>query len=155
MISNIRIKNFKSLKNVSLNLKELNLMMGLNSMGKSSVVQSLLMLRQSYIKTGSFKNLYINGELVSLGNSKDVFYQNADVGDLIEFEIAGEKSSCFVSYNYVEGKDVLDSNEEKVFNETDLSLFSNCFHYLAADHISPSKTYKATNALSIYAVSAL
>ena len=107
MINLIKIENFKSLRNVSLNLKNLNLFMGLNSMGKSSVIQSLLMLRQSYIRDNSIKSLYINNELVSLGNSKDVFYQDADSDDSIKYTLENDIASFNVKYQYKEDVYVL------------------------------------------------
>ena len=48
MINKIEIKNFKSLKDISIRPTNLNLLVGLNSMGKSSIIQSLLLLKQSY-----------------------------------------------------------------------------------------------------------
>ena len=45
MINFLKIQNFKSLRNVQFDFRNLNLLMGLNSMGKSSVIQSLLILR--------------------------------------------------------------------------------------------------------------
>ena len=146
MINFIRIENFKSLRNVALNLKNLNLFMGLNSMGKSSVIQSLLMLRQSYIRDNSIKNLYINNELVSLGNSKDVFYQDADPDDSIKYTLENNTSSFSVKYKYKEDVDVLSGDILSAKNEKNLALFKKSFHYLAADHISPAKTYNAANA---------
>lgn len=117
MINFIRIENFKSLRNVALNLKKLNLFMGLNSMGKSSVIQSLLMLRQSYIRDNSIKNLYINNELVSLGNSKDVFYQDADPDDSIKYTLENNTSSFSVKYKYKEDVDVLSGDILSAKNE--------------------------------------
>ncbi len=49
MICNLFIKNFKSLKTVYLKLSNLNLLTGLNGSGKSSVIQALLLLRQSAV----------------------------------------------------------------------------------------------------------
>ena len=46
MINYMQIENFKSLKKISLPLQNLNLFFGKNGMGKSSVIQALL-LRQS------------------------------------------------------------------------------------------------------------
>lgn len=146
MINFIKIENFKSLRNVSLNLKSLNLFVGLNSMGKSSVIQSLLMLRQSYIRDNSIRSLYINNELVSLGNSKDVFYQDADPDGSIKYTLENDIASFNVKYQYKDDVDVLRGEIVFAKNERELSLFTNSFHYLAADHISPSKTYNAANA---------
>ena len=146
MINFISIKNFKSLQNIALNLSNLNLFMGLNSMGKSSVIQSLLMLRQNYIKNTSLENLYINGDLISLGNSKDIFFQNASPEEYISFNILNDNSSVSVDYKYEENADSLSAQNINMLNEKDLAVFSQNFHYLAADHISPAKTYKSNNA---------
>ena len=48
MLHYLQIENFKSLKKVAMPLEKLNLFFGMNGMGKSSVIQSLLLLRQSY-----------------------------------------------------------------------------------------------------------
>ncbi|MBL0181004.1 MAG: AAA family ATPase [Chitinophagaceae bacterium] len=48
MIKQIKIRNFKSLKAVDLKLKHLNVITGINGVGKSSLIQSLLLLRQSF-----------------------------------------------------------------------------------------------------------
>ena len=66
MINFLKIQNFKSLRNVQFDFRNLNLLMGLNSMGKSSVIQSLLILRQSYIKENSLYKLYTIGDLIKL-----------------------------------------------------------------------------------------
>ena len=47
MIKSIHIQNFKSLKDILMIPTSLNLLMGLNGMGKSSFIQSLLLLRQN------------------------------------------------------------------------------------------------------------
>jgi len=47
MINRIEIKNFKSLKKVGVSVSNLNVLMGLNGMGKSSFIQALLLLMQS------------------------------------------------------------------------------------------------------------
>ena len=73
MISKIEIKNFKALKNISFQAKPLSLLMGLNGMGKSSLIQSILLLRQS-------RDLYrgdlsLNEYYTEIGKGKDAMYQ--------------------------------------------------------------------------------
>ena len=48
MITSLHLLNFKPFANQLLAFKKLTLFSGLNSTGKSSVMQSLLLLRQSY-----------------------------------------------------------------------------------------------------------
>lgn len=70
MIRYLQIENFKSLKKIAIPLERLNLFFGMNGMGKSSVIQTLLLLRQSYWSghTRGLYGLYINGELIRLGD---------------------------------------------------------------------------------------
>ncbi len=144
MIKKLQIKNFKSLRDVTMNTSNLNLLMGLNSMGKSSVLQSLLILRQSYYKNSVLSSLFINGDLISLGNANDIFFQNA--GDDEEISISLEDEDLYVenvfTYNS-SSDDVLASKKMNVSNIelVNSSLFSTNFHYLNANHISPAKTY--------------
>jgi predicted ATPase len=48
MINSLKLINYKTFENQFLQFKPLTLLSGLNSTGKSSVLQSLLLLRQSY-----------------------------------------------------------------------------------------------------------
>ncbi len=77
MITKIRLKNFKCFEDETIGLTPLNLWTGLNGMGKSTLIQALLLLRQNY-ELGLLENdnrISLNGELVKLGNSKDLLYQ--------------------------------------------------------------------------------
>ncbi len=84
MITKIDIDNFKSIKSLSLVPTSLNLFMGLNGMGKSTVIQSLLLLRQS-MKSG-LKQLSLNGNLVEIGRGKDALYGFAET-ERIHFDL--------------------------------------------------------------------
>lgn len=85
MIQSIEIKNFKSIKQKLFPLRNLNVLLGLNGMGKSSFIQSLLAMRQSEnLITG---RLDINkGKYINLGTTKDVLYQYSK-GENLSFEI--------------------------------------------------------------------
>ena len=61
MIKSIHIQNFKSLKDILMIPTSLNLLMGLNGMGKSSFIQSLLLLRQN--KKSGLAKFALNGSL--------------------------------------------------------------------------------------------
>ena len=47
MIKRIYVKNFKCFEEVSVECRELNLFTGVNGMGKSTIIQALLLLRQT------------------------------------------------------------------------------------------------------------
>lgn len=67
MINNLRIKNFKCFENLQVELSNLNVFAGINSMGKSSVIQAMLLLRQSYEMGTLAKGLHLNGDLTQIG----------------------------------------------------------------------------------------
>lgn len=83
MINSIKLKNFKSIKEKKFALKNLNLSLGLNGMGKSSFVQSFLLLRQS-----NKDQLKLNGDLVNIGTSKDALYQYIKKDENLTIDIA-------------------------------------------------------------------
>lgn len=70
MLKRIKIENFKCLKNVSLNLGNITVFIGPNGTGKSSVIQALLILKQSL---GS-ETVLLNGKYISLGEFNKVVY---------------------------------------------------------------------------------
>ncbi|MGL5825089.1 MAG: AAA family ATPase [Nocardioides sp.] len=81
--------NFKSVANVSLGLTGANVFVGLNSSGKSSLLQPLLLVRQSVI-LGSLEDgrVSLNGPLVSLGTGRDVLSEFA-ADEVSEIECDG------------------------------------------------------------------
>lgn len=69
MLSRIKIKNFRCLRDVSLSLAPLTFLVGPNGSGKSSVLLGIQLLKQSI-----GRRLVFNGEFVELGNFEDVLY---------------------------------------------------------------------------------
>ena len=148
MIRKVRIKNFKSLKDVELNMSKLNLLAGLNGSGKSSFIQSLLLLRQSYKNPSqSITSLILqDGELISLGDGKDIFYQYAK-DETIEFEILYGDDVFKWSFGYSPESDVLYGIEERGEEKAlpSFNLFNHNFQYLNTEHIPPQISYKKSN----------
>ena len=68
MIEKLTIKGFKSLKNVSLDLGLITVVIGPNRSGKSSVLHALAALRQS-LGQG---HLYANGQMINLGSYQNI-----------------------------------------------------------------------------------
>jgi predicted ATPase len=79
MLKSIHLKNWKSFVDEEIPLGALTLLSGQNGAGKSSVIQALLMLRQSYQqKSLSSSSLSLQGELVRLGTVEDIRYEYAE-----------------------------------------------------------------------------
>ena len=72
MLLEINVENFKSIRSLRYPINKLNILVGPNSSGKTSVLQSIALLKQS------LTNLDFNGSLVELGNFKDVVYKHDD-----------------------------------------------------------------------------
>ncbi len=152
MIKSIEIKNFKSIKSKYFPLRNLNVLLGLNGQGKSSFIQSLLLLRQSNIESGKVKGwLDLRGKYINLGNSKDAFYQYAK-NECLEFnlQLNGDFNICF-QYKYGVEKDALPPNNKLDFekkikeSESNSGLFSDKFQYLNASRVKPESTYPKNN----------
>ncbi len=77
MINALRIRNFKSLADSGdLQIKPLTFLVGPNSSGKTSIVQSLLLLKQT-VESRDLKNpLSINGPYVQLGSYPDLLFMH-------------------------------------------------------------------------------
>jgi predicted ATPase len=146
MITSLYLKNFKPFKDQPLVFRPLTLLSGLNSTGKSSVLQSLLLLRQSYEqklleKTG----LALNGELVNIGTAQDALFEGAGKADQISFELVLDDDKKGIwSFNYDQELDVLNLTSPPVAPEVyESNLFSeNNFHYLQAERIGPRTFFK-------------
>ena len=87
MITNITLENFKCFRQVSINPKLLTVLIGPNGTGKSSVLQALLLLKQS---VDGDRLRYQKG-YVSLSDSGQLFPKFHSVpDDLIRFSLTGE-----------------------------------------------------------------
>ena len=72
VLSQIRLKNFKSVKEAEVDLKLLTVVVGKNSSGKSTLLQSILVLVQAVSKRGRSRSFPLNGEFVKLGSFNEV-----------------------------------------------------------------------------------
>ncbi|PHJ59047.1 ABC transporter permease [Nostoc linckia z18] len=138
MINSLRLRNFKAFENQLLELKSLTLISGYNSTGKSSVLQAISLLRQSY-QQGLLHStgLLLNGNLVNIGRASDALYENAKE-DYVGFELIFQneiKGIWHFNYNSLEREaDVLELGFKSV--DADVyhsSIFSGEFHHLQSE----------------------
>src|SRR5690606_20481360 len=88
MIKSIDVKNFKSIKSKYFPLRNLNIVLGINGQGKSSFIQSLLLLRQSEkLNEGILRLNGGDNGLVNIGTTKDARYQYSKEGGNLSFEL--------------------------------------------------------------------
>lgn len=149
MLDFIRIERFKSLNDAQFPLAGLNLFSGLNGMGKSSLIQTLLLLRQSYEKnTLPDKGLLLKGDYVSVGTGQDILSENAEK-ETIEFTLVWDKlDPVHFVFDYAGKSDLQPIDKEKKhlpFDADQVNLFSKNFQYLSADRISPKASYDVSD----------
>lgn len=146
MIHSLCLKNFKPFEDQSLDFKALTLLSGLNSTGKSSVLQSLLLLRQSYQKNLLPKTgLALDGDLVCIGTAQDALFEGAKE-DVISFVIMWEDGRGGIwDFKYNRATDVLDLVSPTNPEFYKFSLFTDNFHYLQAGRITPHPFFKMSD----------
>ena len=73
MLSEISLSNFKCFKkDTAFPLANINLLTGVNGRGKSSVLQSLLLMKQSVDIDNYTESVYLNGNCVDLGTVEGI-----------------------------------------------------------------------------------
>lgn len=72
----IKINGFKCFDEVFLSLSNLTLLTGFNAAGKSSLIQSILLMAQAIKYGNNAAEILLNGPLVNLGLPSDVFHQS-------------------------------------------------------------------------------
>ncbi|MBN6033241.1 AAA family ATPase [Pantoea ananatis] len=145
MIEFINIQNFKTLLNASFPLGNLNLFSGLNGMGKSTLVQSLLLLRQSYERnTLKTKGLLLNGDYVNIGTGKDALSSFSEQEEIIfTIKWLEKEQPTRFEFDYQHDSDLLPLRKSGIDGESEsLSLFNSNFQYLCADRLGPQSHHQ-------------
>lgn len=95
MLTTWSINNFKSYREkLSIPLAPINIIAGANSSGKSSIIQSVLLLKQTLQYGSANRPLTLNGPLLRLGGFNDVRNFDADGDDLrlsMEFSFSAQE----------------------------------------------------------------
>jgi len=154
MINHLTLKNFKIHKEADLPLANLNILTGLNGTGKSSVIQSLLLLRQSYLNNNALaKGLLLNGDLINIGTGKDAFHISS--GKLLEFSL------LFDNRKKINWKFKSNTNDDfllqakylkslKNYSLEKISLFNQNFQYISAEHIGQMENHTRNSLMVKY-----
>jgi predicted ATPase len=145
MIKSLSIRNYKCFQDEVFRLSNLNVLTGLNGAGKSSVLQALLLLRQSY-EMGLLKDvgLALNGDYVRIGAGKDALYEDAS-DDAFGFCVDFTGTAAEWMFVYKDGGDV-PANEDRTVAESVFTeaLFSENFQYLQAERVGPRTSFPSS-----------
>lgn len=153
MITALELKNFKSIKSKYFHLRNLNVIMGMNGQGKSSFIQSLLLLRQSdSLQKGILKLNGGDNGIINIGSTKDTLYQYAKETDNLSYKLLiNDTDEIFIDTDYIPEADFFkiknDDHVSNLFLSTSLSkepLFTNRFQYLHAQRVEPEEANKAS-----------
>lgn len=146
MITYLGLRNFKCFKSLELDFSNITLITGINGMGKSSVIQSLLLLRQSfderYLQTEN--KVLLSGQLTELVSGEDLRYVLAD-SLITSIEINSNDIESKIEIEAKGADNILScklSNSSSLFNQ---NLFSDSFQYIAAERLGPKLEYSKTS----------
>lgn len=149
MLNKIEINNFKCFIEENINFRNLTILAGANGVGKSSVIQSLLLMRKLYqnhalteVETYISINDKVNSFL-ELGSTREI--RNSELGKSIILFNVYEENQC-------------DEIKFKIEKNNDLSLKGQCenkntsadfplkkhLHYLNAERLGPRNTQEVT-----------
>ena len=92
MLRRLKLGNFKSWQEADLAFGRITGLFGTNSSGKSSLIQALLLLKQTRESADRAAALELNGRFVELGTAADVVHAH-DEGRAIELEVGFEHDS--------------------------------------------------------------
>lgn len=146
MLERLFLSNFKAFDDLELPLGDLTLLSGLNGSGKSSLLQALGLLRQSYdagsLRTGE---IGLNGPLVEIGTGRDALYQNFRERTIgIGLAVSGPSGPVLLDWSAdvpSEADVLICQQRPDQLASTPINLFSRGFQFLRADRITPSVTF--------------
>lgn len=160
LIREIEIENFKCFLNASVPLNNLTILSGSNAVGKSTLIQALLLIRQT-IDNLSPKENFLTGKLeislngkycLNLGNSSQIISSNAQKNEIIfkikpEFPSGGSFGALFEYITYPENPELtlkFHPSSSVVLKSTQ-SIYKKEFHYLNAERLGPRVTQSMIN----------
>lgn len=151
MINSVSIHNFKNHADTPLDLGRLTILTGINGMGKSSVMQSMLLLRDSYLRNRQMNTLFLDGLSCHVGSSAGLV--NGTIAgnnnpDKFRMSITTDDETYLFSYIYPLG-DETELSWDSACMEIDadklvhIPLFTDDFQYLSAFRFGPQEQYPA------------
>ena len=131
----LSIRGFKCFIDKKLKLKNLSVLVGSNGYGKSTAIQSLLLLRQA-IESGN-NYVKLNGPYnLALGTSNDILNQHIDK-DVFTLSIRDNNAENFVEFQIDSTQSKLDVKTVEKINSHDIEICKKEFYYLSAERIGP------------------
>lgn len=135
MIKTVSIENFKCFeKQTCFSFSKINLLTGINGRGKSSLLQSLLLLSQTFRKQKSPQKLIINGEWINLGTFEDIKNSDTNKKSFFLNIITDDIEQSDISFEYEESP-----TNERIANLVGLKVDQKDLFVEMTDDLSESK----------------
>lgn len=134
MIQKVIISGLKNIKHEEMTLKPLTLLTGLNSTGKSSVLQAILLVNKATTKNGQ---IYLDHVLSSFPTLRNI-YENAK-----EVSISLETNENYINYKLSEETEEIEENGE---GYTGLEIEKNLY-YLSANRVGAENLAKISSVI--------
>ena len=141
MIDTVRVRNFKCFEQQSIQLAGLNVLAGLNGTGKSTVIQSLLLLRQTGLgKDGRPESLRWRGSLVDPGSFDDALHAGSKQSRIVLEAVFQSSDSVRIEVGGTGSGDAEMIDSTGFPGASGASLYRPSLFYLGADRRGPQKT---------------
>lgn len=143
MINRLTIKGYKCIKGFDFKLGSLNLFVGPNASGKSTCLQSILLLKQS-ITNSKIEKLKLFGSLYDAGLALDILHPESN--HEIEFSIT--QGELYEVHQFAVNRETQDVSTSRYISRKDAVVSNNTFlslipvFYLNAERISPKVSYE-------------
>jgi predicted ATPase len=148
VIASLSLSNFKCFRRLTLDFAAINVLAGINGAGKSTIIQSLLALRQS-VQSNSISQgrVQLRGSLVDLGTAREVYCAEPS-SDYIEI-IVSLMGRVQLAIRSLQSKDQLEYSGEgflrlidSITPEQTNGIFAEPFNYLHAERVGPRKVFQ-------------
>ncbi|NWK55658.1 DUF3696 domain-containing protein [Verrucomicrobiaceae bacterium N1E253] len=149
MITKINISNFKCLEDLSLPFSSMTVLAGMNGMGKSTLMQSLLILHQSVTDVlHPMSHLECKGRWADLGVESDVLCEGGD-SETIKFNLTSDDGEMYPGgYRFTLNKETREFIAEEDYSgslDRRHGIFTDQFHYLRAERLGPRVSFPVSN----------
>ncbi len=126
MLTNITLENFKAFQKLdNLKIKPITILCGTNSCGKSSILQSILLMKQTLENNHSSQNLLLNGRYTKLGYFQDIIFRKDEEKEVklgLSFKNGGNSIFGYSDFGYKQNSVYQNPLSYDYFTEIELAF---------------------------------
>ncbi|WJV53614.1 DUF3696 domain-containing protein [Prodigiosinella aquatilis] len=140
MINSYKLRNFKSFNSAELSFTKLNVLSGINGSGKSSIIQSLLLLKSHYeYQSPNYNVINLNNNYCQLGKVQDIFHEGAE-DQIIKLILNVDHTEFLFSFDLDLEEFGLDYLQLKnvTHERAEINTFFDKVYYLQASRVGPT-----------------